>query len=110
MEKTILTVTLPVWGIKGYTPITTVWEEISIAEKYDKEAIIKTVEGETEDCKDDYRKITELAMVLNWKVWTHAGKNNELSKLYEELYEKTDKKAMETLEGKELEYYYEKTA
>lgn len=101
---------MPYWGIRqtGYIPVTSVWENLFIAEKYGEEDIKKTVEGEFGEYKNDYKQLTELALALNWKVWTHA-KDRALSKLYEDLYEKTDRKAVELLEGDELRYYYEKT-
>ena len=100
------------WTIEemtGYKPITTFYTDFSIADKFGVEAIKDTYKRVFQEWKHDYKYITELAMVLNWKLWRWYGKNDELSMLYDSLWKETDGWCIDNLKGKELEYYYKTT-
>ena len=99
------------WNIEetGYKPITTFWEDFSIADSFGEDAIKDTYERVMKEWSYDYKYLTELALVLNWKIWEHYEKNKELGKLYQYLWSKTDCYALHTLKHKELEYYYKVT-
>ena len=100
------------WTIEemtGYKPITTFYTDFSIADKFGVEAIKDTYKRVFQEWKYDYKYITELAMVLNWKLWRWYGKNNELSMLYDSLWKEIDGWCIDNLKGKELEYYYKTT-
>ena len=100
------------WTIEemtGYKPITTFYTDFSIADKFGVEAIKDTYKGVFQEWKYDYKYITELAMVLNWKLWRWYGKNDELSMLYDSLWKEIDGWCIDNLKGKELEYYYKTT-
>lgn len=100
------------WTIEemtGYKPITTFYTDFSIADKFGVEAIKDTYKRVFHEWKHDYKYITELAMVLNWKLWRWYGKNDELSILYDSLWKETDGWCIDNLKGKELEYYYKTT-
>lgn len=100
------------WTIEemtGYKPITTLYTDFSIADKFGVEAIKDTYKRVFQEWKYDYKYITELAMVLNWKLWRWYGKNDELSMLYDSLWKEIDGWCIDNLKGKELEYYYKTT-
>ena len=81
------------WNIEeitGYKPITTFWQDFSIADK---------------EWKTDYMYLTELVMVLNWKMWQYSKKDFLMYQQYRMLFEKADEYAMNNLKGKELSYY-----
>lgn len=60
--------------------------------------------------QDNYKYITELVMVLNWKIWEHHNSNNiELSKVYNDLWVKLDKWVQDNFNADELDYYYTTT-
>ena len=104
--------TIEDWTIEemtGYKPITTFYTDFSIADKFGVEAIKDTYKRVFHEGKHDYKYITELAMVLNWKLWRWYGKNDELSILYDSLWKETDGWCIDNLKGKELEYYYKTT-
>mgnify|MGYP003463509194 FL=1 len=104
--------TIENWTIEemtGYKPITTFYTDFSIADKFGVEAIKDTYKRVFQEWKYDYKYITELAMVLNWKLWRWYGKNDELSMLYDSLWKETDGWCIDNLKGKELEYYYKTT-
>lgn len=102
----------PAWNIEkltGYKPLTSIWDEFCWVEPYGT--------GDVRDlwcrllklCSEDYRYLTELSLVLNWKIWEHYGQNEELAALYDGLWRMTDKYALKNLSGKDLEYYIDKT-
>ena len=100
------------WTIEemtGYKPITTFYTDFSIADKFGVEAIKDTYKRVFQEWKYDYKYITELAIVLNWKLWRWYGKNDELSMLYDSLWKEIDGWCIDNLKGKELEYYYKTT-
>ena len=95
----------------GYTPITTFWEDFSIAETFGREAILETAEKCFKEWKHDYKYLTELIMVINHKSWYwNSLRNNYLSDLYSNLYYKYDDKALNVLQNnKNALHYYLKT-
>ena len=104
--------TIEDWTIEemtGYKPITTFYTDFSVADKFGVEAVRDIYKRVFQEWKHDYKYITELAMVLNWKLWRWYGKNDELSILYDSLWKETDGWCIDNLKGKELEYYYKTT-
>ena len=99
------------WNIEritGYKPKTTYYEDFSIADRFGLAAV-----------KDTYKRVmmhidsmgviylTELVMVLNWKIWEHCETNDALAVLYNDLWEQAGAYAREHLEGEDLQYYYQ---
>lgn len=95
--------------ITGYKPITTFYMDFSIADKFGTNAIKETYNRTFQEWRFDYRYITELAMVLNWKIWRWYEKNEEYAKLYNKLWLQLDEWCIDNLKDKELEYYYKTT-
>ncbi len=94
----------------GYTQITTFFEDFSIADNFGVKAIRDTYKRAFRDWKSDYKYLTELVMVLNWKIWQHYEEGNaEYQEVYNELWEKADLYAQEHLKGEELSYFYRTT-
>lgn len=90
----------------GYTPITTFWDDFTIADHFGKGAIQDTYNRAFEAWKGDYKYLTELVMVLNHKIWQHYHANNMVySKLYDKLWKKADSYAMNNLKDDELNYF-----
>ena len=70
------------WNIKeetGYEPITTLYMDFGIAERFGERAIIDTfarvLKEYSANDNSRYKELTELVMVLNWKIWEHYGHN-----------------------------------
>ena len=100
------------WNIEeitGYKPISTFYRDFSIADLCGIKAIKDTYNRCFKYWKDDYKYLTELVMALNWKIWEHYQSNDELAKLYNDLWEKTDLYATSNLKGEELSYFYKTT-
>ena len=96
----------------GYKCFTTFWSDFYIAELFGKDAIQETFDKVFAEWKSDYRYLTELVIVLNYKIWYFyegAKKNDVYCKLYNDLWEIADRYACENLKGKELQYFYETT-
>ena len=73
------------WNIQnmtGYQPITTYYTDFSYAEKYREFGINQLFNQAFEDLSKDpdlyYKELTELVMVLNWKIWEHYETDEEL--------------------------------
>lgn len=96
-------------AMTGYRPFTTFYEDFSIADNFGPNAIKNTYKRAFKAWKTDHKYLTELIMVLNWKIWEHHGHNEEYAKLYNELWEKADAWAMDHLKGEELTYFIRTT-
>ena len=88
---------------------TTFWMDFSIADRYGIPAIRDTYNRAFEEWKDNYIYLTELVMVLNWKIWQWYGKIEEFAEVYNELWEMADSYAMENLHGEEMNYFIRTT-
>ena len=102
--------TIKTWNIKaitGYEPITTFYEDFSIADRFGTKAIRDTFKRGLKTATFlGYKELTEFVMALNWKICEHYDRNNVYAELYDELWQKASDHAVETLTGEELEYYY----
>src|SRR5574344_607976 len=114
METTIkrVMVSIPKWNIEqmtGYKPISTFWNDFSIADAFGTDAVFDTFKKVFAEWHEDYKMFTELILVLNHKIWYWYEKDDKLSKLYNLLWERMDLWAQENLKGDELDYYYRTT-
>ena len=96
-------------NITGYTPLTTYYMDFGIAERFGKNAIIETYNRAKEQHKNDYKILTELVMVLNWKIWEHYETNETLARIYNGLWEELDNYCCNNLKDEELAYFYATT-
>lgn len=93
----------------GYECKTTFWEDFSIADRFGVDAIKDTYNRSFDSWKDNVVYITELALVLNHKIWYWYEKNDELSRLYNDLWIELNDWCLDNLKGKDAEYYYKVT-
>lgn len=84
---------------------TTFWSDFTIADAFGTEAIKDTFNRAFKYWKDNYEYLTELVLVLNWKIWQHYEKNETYAKLYNELWLKADNYGLDNLKGDELNYF-----
>ena len=104
-----ITLKLPRWNIEelcGYKPLTSFWDDFSIADNFGLDAICDTYSRAFQEWKSNYKYLTELVMVLNWKIWQHHGHNQKFAELYNVLWEQVDHYAQKNLKGDELTYYF----
>ena len=88
-----------------YETKTTFWEDFSIAEVFGIDAVKDTYDRAFAEWKNNTVYLTELVMVLNWKIWVWYEKDEPLARVYNDLWEKTDAYAMDNLKGKDLTYF-----
>lgn len=96
-------------NVNGYETKTTFWSDFTIADAFGIDAIKDTFNRAFKEWKSNYIYLTELVMVLNWKIWQWYEKNEIISIVYNELWEKADAYACENLKGNELIYFYNTT-
>lgn len=110
----IIEMTMPVtpsWGIvdMGYEPKTTFWQDFSIADTFGPEAVRDTYKRAFDEWHTNTEFVTELTLVLNWKIWQHYGRREELAVVYDELWKKCDRWCCDNLTGEDLSYFYSTT-
>ena len=97
-------------NINGYETFTTFWKDFSIADIFGIHAIKDTYTRAFNEWKHDYKYLTELVLVLNWRCWHFYDKgNDEYSQLYAHLYYEAAEYACENLSGEAARYYFEIT-
>lgn len=97
------------WNVEemtGYHPITTFWEDFSIADNFGASAIKDTYRRAFKEWKVNYKYMTELVMVLNYKIWQWYGHNDTYAKIYNDLWQQANDWCCDNLTGKELDYFY----
>lgn len=97
------------WNIEeltGYKVKTTFYTDFSIAERFGLNAVVDTYKTSFESWKTNCEYITELSMVLNWKMFRWFEQNEELYQLYRKLYLEIDDWCINNLKGEDLQYYY----
>ena len=97
------------WNIEnrtGYKVKTTFYTDFSIAEIFSVDSIRSTYIQCFNEWKENYEYITELCMVLNWKMFRWFEVREDFYEVYRELYRTLDEWCVENLKGDELEYYY----
>ena len=96
-------------NVNGYETFTTFWQDFTIADRFGVSAIKDTFKRAFNEWKSDYKYLTELVMVLNWKIWQHYETNDKYAELYNELWGEADLDAMENLKGDEAAYFFRTT-
>ena len=100
---------ISVWNVEnmtGYKPMTTFWQDFSIADNFGIDAIKDTFDRAFKEWKTNYKYLTELVLVLNHKCWQHYEIDNKKARLYNKLYEDANDYAITHLKDVELEYYF----
>ena len=94
------------WNIEnetGYKPLTTLYEDFSIAEPFGRSALEDTYKNALIYVKNDYKLFTELVMVLNWKIWALYRRNEQMARVYDGLWRKAESEFFEKYEEDEEE-------
>lgn len=95
--------------VSNYTPFTTYYDDLTIAEHFGSKAIVDTVKHAIKH-NLGYKYLTELCMTLNHKCWIWYGRgNNSLSELYSELFYYVKDWCLDHFKEDELHYFFEIT-
>lgn len=81
---------LPIWSIEsetGYKPITTFYDDFSIADIFGGAAIFETYQRAVSEWADNYKFLSELYLVLNHKGWYWYDCDTHRAGLYFDLQE-----------------------
>lgn len=111
MSMETLKIVIPKWNIAeiiGYDPMTTFWQDFSIADKFGNEAIADTYRRAKAEWKDNYKYWTELCLVLNHKIWQWNERDNQKAMLYDRLWREADGMTAEW-PNEQQEYYFQIT-
>ena len=104
---------MKIWNIEemtGYKPKTTFYQDFSIADMFGADAIKDTYKRAFNEWKNNIQYLTELVMVLNWKIWEYYDPYNKTYvELYDSLWEQADEWCMENLKYDDWEYYVKTT-
>ena len=88
---------------------TTFWSDFSIAEKFGESAIRDTYKRAFWEWKNNAEYVTELVLVLNWKIWALYKTNEPIARVYNELWAKTNDWCFDNLKGEDLDYFISTT-
>ena len=88
---------------------TTFGNDFDIAESFGMDAIRDTYNRAFMEWKDNYKYLTELVLILSWKIGQYYGKNDAYARLYNDLWKAADGYACDNLEGEEADYFYRTT-
>ena len=83
--------------------------DFAIADRFGLDAVRDTYNRAFNEWKDNVVYLTELTMVLNWRIWLWYDKDRTLAELYNELWEKADAYCMEHFKGEDLQYFLDTT-
>ena len=101
------------WNItafSGYEPVTTFWDDFSVAEPHGSDAVRDTYRRVMHEWSDNYVYLTELVLVLNHKLWWYWEMGNKvLADTYDALWREAEDFALEHLRGEQLAYYFRVT-
>lgn len=99
----------PFLEMSGYEPKTTFWSDFTIAEAFGEKAVKDTFKRAFGEWQTDKVYITELALILNWKIWYWNEKNQSYAKMYDSMWKEVDAWCMDNLKGDDLQYYLQTT-
>ena len=92
-------------ALTGYKPHTTFYVDFSLSDPYGIVAITETYNRLFEESKNNVVHITELVLVLQWKIYEHYDNNKILTKFYQSMWEVTDNWCRNNLKGNDLKYF-----
>ena len=94
----------------GYEMKTTFWSDFTIADAFGVKAIQDTYNRAFGEWKNNTEYVTELAMVLNFKLFQWYDKQRyEYWTLYDKLWKEIDAWCMNNLKGDDLDHYIKTT-
>lgn len=99
----------PFLDMSGYQPKTTFWQDFSVADVFGEKAIKDTYNRAFNDWKNNAEYITELTLILNWKIWYWKDKNEAYARLYDSLWKECDQWCINNLKGDDLSYFLQTT-
>ena len=91
----------------GYTPMTTFFNDLSVAECFGKKGINDTYKNVIKSWGSDIKYMTEFVLCLNHKIWQLNETNEPIARLYDKLWREASQYVEDNFTGEDLAYYYE---
>ena len=85
---------------------TTFWQDFTIADAFGVDAVRDTYHRAFTEWRDNVVYVTELSLVLNWKIWHWYERSDALARVYDELWRLCDDWCRANLKGTDADYYY----
>lgn len=95
--------------LPGGEEMTTFWQDFQIANHWGKGAVKDTFDRAFSEWRHDVRYLIELVFALNHMCWEMAGEDDDLARLYADLYEQANGWAYDNLTGDDLTAYFQAT-
>lgn len=92
-------------ALTGYKPHTNFYVRFSMAEPYGITALADVYNTLSTKNANSVVNMTELVLVLQWKIYEHYDNNKILTKFYQSMWEIADKWCRENLQGNDLKYF-----
>lgn len=88
---------------------TTFYSDLSIAEYYGVKSVEDTYRRVMKEWGSNLEFMCEWVLALNQKIWQHyyQTKNEQLARVYDELWRKADEWCINHFKGEDLQKYYE---
>lgn len=93
----------------GHTAKTTFFGDLSIAEFYGVEGIKDTYNRVLQEWGDNVEYFAEFVVALNHKIWAWYKVNEEIGRLYNDLWKQAEQYAADHFNDDELEVFYNLT-
>ena len=94
-------------NLTDYKPITTFYNDLSIAECCGHKAIKDTYKHILKEWGKDIKYMTEFVMCLNYKIWQLKDIDRNTAILFDELWREADIYVIKHFKGDDLVYYYD---
>ena len=94
-------------ALTSYKPITTFYNDLSIAECYGHKAIKDTYKRVLKEWGGNIKYMTEFVMCLNYKIWQLNDIDRNTAMLFDELWKQAGNYVEKHFKGNDLTYYYD---
>ena len=79
----------------GYECKTAYYQELSIAENFGIQTVKACIRRQLRESMNDYKLLTELVMMVNWRYFRWMDSNPQLAEFYARVYEDLDEYAVD---------------
>lgn len=93
----------------GYQMKSTFWMDFTIADRFGLAAVQDTYNRAFKEWHTNVIYVTELAVVLNYKIWQHYETNEPLAELYDRLWREVDEWCCTNLNEEDYQHYWRVT-
>ena len=85
------------------------WNDFTEVETKWSKAIEELCKQLFEENKSNVKYLTELVLVMNWKIREHYETDEDTARVYDKLWKELDEYCCENLKWEEARYYFKRT-